>query len=41
LISARSITRRHGGGTRWLCHEVMPALDPFGLRGPPGAGEYE
>ena len=24
----------------WLTHECLPALDPFGLRGPPGAGEY-
>lgn len=26
---------------RWLTHECLPAIDPFGLRGPPGAGEYE
>lgn len=25
----------------WLCHELMPAIDPFGLRGPLGQGEYE
>jgi hypothetical protein len=25
---------------RWLTHECLPALDPFGLRGPPGTGEY-
>jgi hypothetical protein len=27
--------------TRWLCHDLLPALDPLGRRGPPGAGDYE
>jgi len=24
----------------WLCRELLPALDFFGLRGPPGIGSY-
>jgi hypothetical protein len=27
---------------RWVTHDLLPALDPFGLRGnDPDAGEYE
>jgi hypothetical protein len=22
----------------WVCREVLPAIDPFGFRGPPGDG---
>ena len=25
---------------RWMSHEVLPAVDPFGYRGEPGAGSY-
>jgi hypothetical protein len=25
---------------RWLTHDLLPAIDPMGLRGLPGAGEY-
>ncbi len=26
--------------TYWMLHDLLPALDPFGLRGPPGEGGY-
>jgi hypothetical protein len=26
---------------RWLCHDLLPALDRLGFRGERGRGEYE